>query len=990
MDDNSGKNGLLNRVRESFKGGTRPGFLGGDDGEGAPSGSRAEKKAEERASANGAAVGSLKDAEKSASGDVPQRDDNLNSAKADEEKAGGFYSGGQNKGREFANKVQAVKDFKKGNFTGAFRKAGPVLGIFFVIFGVGAMLGLAQGSQLFSLVANLQENYNSMHTSTMARTSRWIKWQLGTVKDPVKGRIFGSQEFKITEKQQAELARQGITYDENEKVLKYTNSNGEEIKVTADNFDRVYETDPVFHERYSAGSRKWRGQFANWYGNITNGWIKNNGLTRNMTKNYKQDVAEADGDGKKVYHDLLEERTNTVDFGDEGGKVKRADLDQGVVKGKLSNIANRVSGGLTRGGAASIFANSSCAFVEIMGAFSGLVYAAQALQIMNIATLTFETVDKTKAGFGSETPFNELANLMNEKAENTNYALASEAGGGIENVKLTTSSATTTKSAMESEGIASLFSGKRANPNNPSLKSFNLTGSVKSVMGGIGGDMKTFEGCSFARIGAAIADGIGSTASIAACIGGLLAGGIPGIATCMPLIIGIIAGVIGGAVIAIGIEALVAALAPMITNMLVRDLTGIGGEDLGNATWLGGNMYQGGAHRANGGSYASASSYKSFATARQQVIADDARYERNTLSPLDASSKNTFMGSVMASLAGLANSSSVMKTVTSSNSIISSSLADLMPSAVATTSQIKADLPTEEEYMEACPYLAAVGAIGDSGCVPYSDSDLSTVDEQPGEIIDILDGLGMFSGESGDGNVVIDKDSDLAKYIRYCPGRNSMLGTPDLNIKNEITSGTSTGNSAVDGAIGGFPGIGEGLTILTEEIARANIGYISGKSCIDQGGSSTAMAYTGEGNVKLTASVGGTVAEGNNWNLAKYYQRFIEDQSLAESMGLIEKSAVSVYLDEYYKENPLDNSFEGLLARYSGLDKETVSDMLDVIAYYNYIDSYDASERYAFGAPVVDEGERVLNLENEYVMDGTSVALEGVVYADVRNRTFVI
>ena len=54
----------------------------------------------------------MKDAEKSASGDVSQRDDNLNSAKADEEKAKGFYSGGQNKGREFANKVQAVKDLK--------------------------------------------------------------------------------------------------------------------------------------------------------------------------------------------------------------------------------------------------------------------------------------------------------------------------------------------------------------------------------------------------------------------------------------------------------------------------------------------------------------------------------------------------------------------------------------------------------------------------------------------------------------------------------------------------------------------------------------------------------------------------------------------------------------------------------------------------------------------------------------------------------------
>ena len=126
------------------------------------------------------------------------------------------------------------------------------------------------------------------------------------------------------------------------------------------------------------------------------------------------------------------------------------------------------------------------------------------------------------------------------------------------------------------------------------------------------------------------------------------------------------------------------------------------------------------------------------------------------------------------------------------------------------------------------------------------------------------------------------------------------------------------------------------------------------------------------------------------WSDAKYYQRFIEDQSLAESMGIIKKSAVAAYLEEYYEENPLDESYEGQLARWSGLDKETVSDMLDVIAYYNYINEYDASERYAFGAPVVDESEKVLNLENEYVMDGVTVALEGVVYADVRNRNFVV
>lgn len=48
------------------------------------------------------------------------------------------------------------------------------------------------------------------------------------------------------------------------------------------------------------------------------------------------------------------------------------------------------------------------------------------------------------------------------------------------------------------------------------------------------------------------------------------------------------------------------------------------------------------------------------------------------------------------------------------------------------------------------------------------------------------------------------------------------------------------------------------------------------------------------------------------------YQRFIEDQRLAESAGLIEKSAVAVYLDKYYEEHPKDNSYEGILRAIPG------------------------------------------------------------------------
>ncbi len=970
----------FNPVTPSAKEDIRPGFLGGSGGGEAPAGTSAESRAAERARASGAAAESLKDVEGAASQGVGGASGGVDGARQNESSAGGLFTGD-------GLKKAAVNVATRGKFKGSFRKAGPGVGILFVVFVIGAFMALTQGMQLFSLVANLQEAHNSMHTSASVRSARWIKWQLGGVKDPVKGRIFGNESFKISKKQSAELAKQGIDYDSDKNVLRYKNSSGVDIEVNASNFDRVYESDPDFFRRYNAGSQTWRGQFANWYGGTTNNWLKKNNLTRNMMKDYKQKVAEADGDGGKVMRDILKERTNTVDFGsDGGGKAKRDTLDQGAVREKLTSISAKFKGG----DVFDIAANSTCAFVEIMGAFSGLVYAAQALQIMNIATLTFETVDKTKAGHGDEAPLNELANMFNERATNTNAVMTAEAGGAVGNVKLSTDYTSTTKSAMESEGIASLYSGKRANPNNPSLKSFNLTGSIRSVMGGIGGDMNVFKGCSFARVGTSIVSGVGTGVGIAACILGIAAGGLPGVFSCAPLVVGTLIGIGISAAVAVGIDMLVAAITPMITTMLVRDLTGIGGEDFGNANWLGSNLYQGSVGRANGLAYASVDSYKSFAVAKQQVLAENSRYERMSLSPFDVTSKNTFLGSIVGQLSNYMRSSSVMDSIVRGTSVASSSLMGLMPSVSATAVQIAEDLPTEEEYEGYCPFLASVGGIGDSGCVPYSDSDFSTIDEQPGEVIDVLDSLGAFTGENSDGNVTINKDSDFAKYVRYCPGRSSMLGTPDFNIKAELIDGTSTGNTAVDGAIGAMPLIGDGLTILEDTEVQRNFGYISGKSCVDGGGSSVSLAQTDDTDVTLAASnVSGTVAEGDNWNVARYYQRFIEDQSLAESMGLINKSAVTAYLEEYYQENPIDNSYEGMLARYSGLDKETVSDMLDVLAYYNYINDYDPSERYAFGAPVVDE-KQDMNLEHEYVMDGAGVALEGVVYADVRNRSFAV
>ena len=110
-----------------------------------------------------------------------------------------------------------------------------------------------------------------------------------------------------------------------------------------------------------------------------------------------------------------------------------------------------------------------------------------------------------------------------------------------------------------------------------------------------------------------------------------------------------------------------------------------------------------------------------------------------------------------------------------------------------------------------------------------------------------------------------------------------------------------------------------------------------------------------------------------------------------ESMGLIEESAVTAFLDEYYEQNPLDNSYEGILARYSGMTKEDVVAILDIVDYGNYIANYNSATRYAFGAPVVEESHEILFDNDNVVAENVYIILlNEISFADVRNRNFVV
>lgn len=971
------------------------------------------------------AAASLASAESNATENGITRTENgLANVLKTEESASGFYSG---QGKERAGKT-------KRGLLGILRKRGPIGFIIAAILGTGGLIGGAQMLQPFSLLEQFRETFNSMQTSTSLRSNNLFKMQMdsGRVKNPIKAKIFSSDTFKISSKQASKLSNQGIYYDDNFegsglRVLKFDDGTGELKIVAADeatavrltemdlgrydadvetgmkynaeaiSFKNLYSDNADFFNGYNSGSLTWRGAIANWFGTLTQKFLSSNKLTRNLFQDFQQKVAaENDGNTRTVAPELMAKGTDDIQEGGARAKTVGEDTDEegdptgtyhlssteeepnssfkrssiqseSDVRSKLEELGDKYSGGSIMGTAQKV-ANFACLGLNFVGGVSLFVSASEAIQVINLVTAYFEAIDKVKAGDGDDSPIHDLANALNEQKTNEHTTL--DASG----ISSTTTS--TTKTAMESSGIASLYGGGAVNVNDASVQSFNFTKSIKRILGGIGVSMAAFEGCSFAKLATNAVSAVQSGLEIGACIAGIIGSVFTLGATataCTGLVSDILAGVALSVGIGVLISGIISTITPVVAKILTRDLiTNIGGEDLGNALTSGANMYLGNTHRSNGGSLASEAQYVAFAIEQQQVIAENAKYERMTRSPFDTSSQYTFLGTLATQLIAFASANSLSSVVKSSSSVISSSIIAMTPTATAAS--IADNLIPLDEYAEICPYLASIGAVGDAYCNPYSITDVSTMGYDPADVTDRLDD-NFKANTTDDGNVVIDEKSDLAKYILFCDQRTSAFGIADQNIVNDVSDWgqvdfkNASFNTAANSAIGAVPVVGDVIDVIDNGQALANTGYISGESCV-------------AGNNVSNASAPG-------WNTAKYYQRFIEDQSLAESMGLIEKSAVTAFLDDYYEQNPLDQSYEGILARYSGLEKEDVIALLDIMEYETYIANYDPSTRYAFVTTDTPEAH-ILFEESNFFAPTYGFEIIAAVYNDIRNRSFAV
>lgn len=889
---------------------------------------------------------------------------------------------------DFKNMVsgKGKRKDKRGRF---IRTLGPILMATFGIGGFGALSFFGQAAMPFSLISQFQGKFDSIGTTTKVRTNKFLKYQSNPdtrtgLSDDVKDFVSSHSKiyrawtgndndyFKISTRQKKKLAQAGITVETDgatgQSVLKYTGSDNVELTIVPDAsmadtgsnrffIDDIYESNPEFRSSYFSGAKTWRGSVGAWFDGVTTKFLGFFGVKRGVWAAYKESGASEEN--LKKFRTTVEENAGdqgisgsaeTAEFKEDTdpdtGESTRTQTGEGTdslnvdknstrqeVSDKAHNFINSKATKLLS--AAGQVSGIACMIADVVGAINMIVMAYQALQIIKVASSIFEGIQKGQVESSETTPINEIGNsltMSGKKAyEIADYNATAQANaGGSGDGTVVMKNVTSNKSAMESEAVSALYGNKTVNSNDPSVQSFNIQKSINAIAAAVGSSVTAYRACTFAKLGAAAVQGAVQAAEIIGCIASF------GIGCVVDAFIEVGKSLAWEVAKALVIAAVTSALVPFIAGLITRTIaTEVFGEDLGNALVSGANMYMGQNDQYAGGSVASESSYSTYLQARTEYVNDIARYERENRSPLDYTSQYTFLGTLINKFVIPINiqSGGLIGKFNSFSNIVGKSVSSLMPNASAVDATIEAREAAAATEAN-CPSIADIGGIADAFCNVYVISDMGTMDLDPADVtykVSQLDGRNFDTSSTDTDVPVINERSRLGNYILFCGQRQSQFGIADQNIANSFK--TMTTNSTVgDTVLGSIPVIGSLTDIYNESKVLANFGYVSGESCVT--GNAVAVQGTDTGG-------GSETIETSDWSENKYYQRFIQDQRLAENMGLVEKSSVTAFLEKYYEEHPIDNSFEGVLARRSGLTKDQVIATLDIIDAIAFLGEYD-------------------------------------------------
>lgn len=949
----------------------RPGFLSRAEGvtRAASALSRAEKRA--------------------ANSETKQSDGSLSGAKANEEAARGFYSGSGRSPRRGTEQNSVGKNAGKRNLKGILKKGGPAAAIGGILIAAAGLISSAVSLMPVAIEEMIIEKFNSVGISSTTASDNFLNTQLnqGVLDSSKKRGESQSTQYGFSEYQVQQYAKQGIQVvggfscsGQSAAVMLYKVSGGYNAVVGSNCTGKLSSVaianaadlsasdikeqisvkeafaDAAFKTPYTTASKSWRGGSSGWFDKMMSDVTETKlNINRNRFARY---ISKSITKMSDEFKELAAANKNGIR--DDGITVKE-DGDTGEVDADSSGVGNNDRLSKTAEGISTVLnskavkaaqgiADIGCGVAKGIMAIYTVVAAYQNLQFLNLVTGFLESVDKMKAGEGDSSPIHEYGLSLTTAAATTDNE-----GNVVEGKE--------SKTGMDSAGMSWLF-GKNysINRNDDSVKNVNfetIMSNLSSLTGSVGVATKTLAECGYVKL-------VSGTINLVS--DAILFISTGGIGAAIKIFAKKALEAAAAAVIAGLMQPVINKVIKQIASVIVKDAaTEWFGEDLGNALVSGANKYLGGNGTSGGQGPGSTAKVISYLNQQGTVIAEEAEYQRSVRSPFDITSQYTFLGSLAYSVIPFAYSSGgVMSVLKDVSSTVSNSLVGMLPTASAIDSQSVLTSVGE------CPLLDGLGIVGDAFCNPYVITDISTsgvamedvarlvhdMDENGNVVASLKNDVKNLGGTNFNDDGSIRDGSPLAKYTVYCGQRTSQYGVYDANIA------AAASESKVMNVFSNIPVLDSVSDIVNGAKEQGNMGYINGQDCTADETSS-------------------------KWeNMNKWFARYNENERLLESIDPDYQSPATKLANQYYEENPLDQSFEGTLARFSGMTKEDVSDTLALIDYYRFLNEYEPEERYAFG-PEDENGKEIYFESDRRFAQIYGLQAVAVAYADLRNRNFV-
>lgn len=759
-----------------------------------------------------------------------------------------------------------------------------------LIFILSALIG-AVGAMIF-FAAQLGFHLQELITINTSRDyGNYQVLSRSTIRQVLSGKYPLKDSFKDSlEKQGFTIIEKDVGYD-----LHYKNT-----LINDSNFDNLVKNDPEFRDAITKAKR---GRAANFFDDKAAALYQKLGISRNVLKNYKQtDNPELDAKNyKTTYSDQFsensdtrlntaEDHTTTDEDGNEitervssGEEINTRSIDGDTPEAKatsfIQSTSNRVAKGLST-------AEVGCAVQKIGTMVSIAVSTYEMYQTIHQFMFEMESVSKTMLGEGKHAALNSQNNEW-VKEVTTSYV---DVDTGEEK--------TVTGAPIEAEGIKLSVSSEAANKSK--VKNYSTERSLLATFSVINTNHFSTTAC--------------STVSAANAVVSLATLATPG-SGFIKIAIGALKQVAVSATIQIAIGALISSLVPIVAQALFTnpaELTGIPhGEQI--------------AKGASSSAYLTATANSAFTPAskervlaankvNQTILAQEAEEDRLNRSPFDASSPNTFLGSLALKIAPLSNNKNILSGIIKFSNLTTSSLF-LKTFASGENSDYLStfgECPTAEEFNMA----------SDIYCIPTTASDPSTADledDDPTYQAWLTNNITVDSN----GNQSVIPGSFLAEFLELVAGRESLPGNYDAGIADRALE-YITGNAT--STLENIPYISDVLELVNFANNEEVDAWARGTICINS-------------------------SDNPRWDSdCKYAQHYIQKSRILNQIGYYEGASdpIASFQSTSSYLNPTDTSRIAVFSRMTGLTHDDAEFTLALLDYTSYLASYHPENTYPF------------------------------------------